>query len=83
MCEIEEKLTRNLYVFHNDYLFDRNMVINANDWNNGEGVDIEISMMEKQDGSTFINKRVNYMEFTNSELEILSKVINKILLEEG
>lgn len=83
MYEIEEKLTRNLFVFHNDCRFDRTMEINTHDWGNGEGVDIAISMMEKHgaDGA-FIDKRVNYMEFTNSELEVLSKVINKILLEE-
>lgn len=84
MCEIEEKLTRNLRVFHNDRRFDRNMEVIVNDWGNGEGVDIEISVVEKHhaDGA-FIDKWVNYMEFTYRELDVLSEVINKILLGEG
>lgn len=81
MCEIEETLNRNLCVFYQDELFGRNTEITANEWNNGEGVDLVLSIIEKDQNASF-NKRTIYVELTYSELEILGKVINK-LNEEG
>lgn len=77
MCKIEESLTRNLCVFHQDELFGRNIEITANDWSNGEAVDLEISIVEKDQNVSF-SKRTVYLELTYSELEILGKVINKL-----
>lgn len=77
MCKIEESLTRNLCVFHQDELFGGNIEITANDWSNGEGVDLEISIVEKDQNASF-SKRTVYLGLTYSELEILGKVINKL-----